>query len=113
MRRPVLVVLLLLVLVVLPAALFAQSQATTGVIEGVITDASGAALPGVTVTIHNMDTNYAQTVITDSGGRFRGVLLPLGKYEVTATLQGFSTSVMKGLDLGVGQTLPANASRPG
>ena len=110
MRRPVLVVLLLLVLVVLPAALFAQSQATTGVIEGVVTDASGAALPGVTVTIHNMDTNYAQTVITDSGGRFRGVLLPLGKYEVTATLQGFSTSVMKGLDLGVGQTLPANAT---
>ena len=110
MRRPTLVLLVVCALV-LPATLFAQSQATTGVIEGIVTDASGAALPGVTVTIHNIDTNYTQTVVTDSGGRFRGVLLPLGKYDVTATLQGFSTSVMKGFDLGVGQTLTLPTSR--
>jgi carboxypeptidase family protein/TonB-dependent receptor-like protein len=104
MRRTTLALLLAL----LPAVLFAQSQATTGVIEGVITDASGAALPGVTVTLRNTETNYAQTVITDSAGRFRGLLLPLGKYEVTAALEGFGTSVLRGYDLAVGQTLTAN-----
>src|SRR5204863_3266035 len=95
----------LAILLLLPLGLFAQSQATTGVIEGVVADASGAALPGVTMTVHNTATNYEVTVVTDSAGRFRAVLLPLGPYEVTAALQGFATVVQKGLDLGVGQTL--------
>ncbi len=106
MRRMTLAVVLLLAL--LPATLFAQSQATTGVIEGVITDATGATLPGVTVTIRNTETNYTYTMVTDSGGRYRGVLLPLGKYEVTAALEGFSKSVLRGYELAVGQTLTAN-----
>jgi hypothetical protein len=93
-----------LLLLLLPLAIFAQSQATTGVIEGTVVDTSGAALPGVSVTIHNTATNFEQTVITDSAGRFRAVLLPLGPYEVTATLQGFAKSLQKGINLGVGQT---------
>src|SRR5207247_10301993 len=106
MRRPILVLVFLLL--VIPGSLFAQSQATTGVIEGVITDATGAALPGVTVSLRNTETNYSLPVSTDSGGAYRGLILPLGKYEVTATLQGFSTQVVKGLDLAVGQILTAN-----
>ncbi len=105
MRRTSFVLSLLLLL---PATLFAQSQATTGVIEGVVSDATGAALPGVTVTLRNLETNYSQNLVTDSGGRFRGVLLPLGRYEVTATLAGFATRTLRGFDLGVGQTLTAN-----
>jgi hypothetical protein len=107
MRRPALLVLILLALL-LPAVLFGQSQATTGVIEGVISDASPAPLPGVTVTLRNLDTNYTQTLVTDSAGRFRGVLLPLGKYEVAATLEGFGSRTLRGFDLGVGQTLTAS-----
>ena len=106
--RPSARVLLFACALLLPSFLFAQSQATTGVVEGIVSDASGAALPGVSVTLHNTGTNYSQTVVTDSGGRFRGVLLPLGKYDVTASLQGFSTQVLKGFDLSVGQTLTAN-----
>ncbi len=108
MRRPIFVVVLLTVVAFVPALLVGQSQAITGVIEGVITDASGAAVPGVTVTLRNTGTNYTQTVVTDSAGRYRGLLLPLGKYEVTATLEGFSTQVRRGYDLAVGQTLTAN-----
>jgi hypothetical protein len=96
---------LAILLSLLPSFLFAQSQATTGVIEGVVTDATGGALPGVTITLHNTATNYSQTVVTDSAGRFRAVLLPLGPYEVKAQLEGFAPQVVKGLDLGVGQTL--------
>ena len=88
-------------------SLFGQSQATTGVIEGTVVDASGAALPGVTVTAKNTATNFEQIAVTDRQGRFRIVLLPLGPYQVTASLEGFGTVVEKGYDLGVGQTLTA------
>jgi hypothetical protein len=108
MHRPALVLFLLLLLV--PAAVFAQSQATTGVIEGIVSDATGAPLPGVTMTLRNIETNYTQNLVTDSSGRYRGVLLPLGKYEVTASLEGFASRTLRGFDLGVGQTLTANMS---
>ena len=85
--------------------LWAQSQATTGVIEGTVTDESGAVLPGVTVTLVNTATNFQQVLITDSRGRFRGLLLPLGPYEVTAALEGFATLVRDGLQVTVGKTI--------
>ena len=99
-----------LLLFLVPLSLFAQSQATTGVIEGVVSDSTGAALPGVTVVVRNSDTNYTQNLVTDSGGRYRGVLLPLGHSEITASLEGFGTKVQKGYDLAVGQTLTANVT---
>src|SRR5947209_7162839 len=83
----------------------AQSQATTGVIEGTGVDATGAVLPGVTVSLRNTATNFVQVDVSDSTGRYRGVLLPLGPYEAKATLEGFAPQVVKGLDLGLGQTL--------
>src|SRR5688572_13973102 len=100
--------LLLLSVLFLPALVFAQS--TTGVIEGVVSDASGAALPGVTVTLRNVETNYTHTLVTDSAGRYRGVLLPLGRYDVSATLSGFATRVSRGHQLAVGQTLTADVT---
>jgi hypothetical protein len=94
----------LVLLVTLGTFVFAQSQATTGVIEGTVSDATGGALPGVTVALHNTATNFEQTQITDSAGRYRGVLLPLGPYEVKASLSGFGPQTVRGIDLGVGQT---------
>ena len=82
-----------------------QSQATTGVIEGTVSDESGAVLPGVTVTLTNTATNFDKVLITDSRGRFRGLLLPLGPYRVTASLEGFATLVREGIELTVGQTI--------
>src|SRR4051812_3936526 len=104
MRRSWFPVSLLVVVLLLPLSLFAQSQATTGVIEGTVVDSSGAALPGVTIVLRNTATNFEQTQVTDSAGRYRGVLLPLGPYEVTASLEGFGKSITRGIDLGVGQT---------
>ena len=101
MRRLLLSFLVLL----LPVVLLAQSQATTGVIEGTVTDPEGALLPGVTITLRNTATNYEQSVVTDASGRFRAVLLPLGPYEVKAVLDGFAPVVQRGLELGLGQTL--------
>ena len=84
---------------------FAQSQATTGVIEGTVLDPSGAVLPGAGVVLRNTATNFERSVTTDADGRFRGLLLPLGPYRVSASLSGFATSVREGLNLAVGQTI--------
>jgi Carboxypeptidase regulatory-like domain/TonB-dependent Receptor Plug Domain len=89
----------------LPAAAFAQSQATTGIIEGTVLDPSGAALPGATVTLHDTATNFERVVVSDGAGRFRAPLLPLGPYRVTVALEGFATLVREGLDLSVGETV--------
>ena len=88
-----------------PPAVFAQSQATTGVIEGTVLDASGAPVPGATVTIRNTATNFERVIQTDGDGRFRGLLLPLGPYRVTVALAGFATLVRDGINLAVGQTV--------
>ena len=58
-------------------AAFAQTAAT-GNIEGVVTDASGGVLPGVTVVIKNAETNVAREVTSDSGGRYRATALQPG-----------------------------------
>lgn len=90
---------------VLVPPVLAQSQATTGVIEGIAVDETGSPLPGVTVTLTNTATNFTQTLVTDARGRFRGVLLPLGPYRVSASLEGFATLVREGLELTVGRSI--------
>jgi hypothetical protein len=62
-------------------------------------------MPGVAVVLKNTATDFERTVVTDSGGRFRAPLLPLGPYTVTASLDGFATIVREGLTLAVGQTM--------
>jgi outer membrane receptor for ferrienterochelin and colicin len=84
---------------------FAQSQATTGVIEGSVLDQSGAVLPGASVTLKNTGTNFERIVTTDKDGRFRGLLLPLGAYRVSVSLPGLATAVRDGIDLAVGQSV--------
>jgi len=102
LRSSVLAFALILALV---PRLGAQSQATTGIIEGLVLDPEGAIRPGATVVVRNTATNFEQTHVTDVNGRFRALLLPLGPYRVTVTLQGFATLVRDGLTLSVGQTV--------
>jgi hypothetical protein len=91
-----------------PARGAAQAQAANGNIEGVVRDTTGAALPGVTVTVTNMDTGAQRTALTNEDGAYRAVLLPLGRYKVTAELQGFKTFEQQGVSLSAGQTALIN-----
>ncbi len=91
-------------LIVLPFA-FAQSQATTGLIQGNVADPSGAVVQGATVTVINIDTGFERTVTSNSDGFFSAPLLPLGKYRVTTTAANFTKSVLEGIELNIGQTL--------
>ena len=91
-----------------PAVAFAQAQAANGNIEGTVRDGSGAVLPGVTVTVTNTDTGAARSTVTSDGGVYRALLLPLGRYTVTAELQGFRKYEQTGLTLSAGQTIVLN-----
>src|SRR5436190_9980120 len=78
-------------------------------VGGIVTDDSGAALPGVTVTITNTANGRAQSVVSGSDGRYRVVQLQPGPYLVSAELQGFSTS-RRNVTLVVGSDAELNIS---
>ena len=83
---------------------FAQSTAINGTIEGTVTDDQGALLPGVTVTVTNIDTGEQRVVVTNESGLYRAPLLSLGTYRVAAELQGFKKFEQTGVSLRAGQT---------
>jgi hypothetical protein len=95
--------LALALLLVLSVPGLGQTQATTGVISGTVVDPSDAVLPGASVAIRNTATNFEKTETTDTAGRFRAILLPLGPYRITVTLPGFTSLVREGITLSVGQ----------
>src|SRR5437899_6441760 len=80
-----------------------SAQVTTGTISGVVQDASGAVIPGVSVTVRNMDTGIARSVTTDERGRYTAPNLTLGNYEVEGQLTGFQTEIRSGITLTVGR----------
>jgi hypothetical protein len=88
----------------------AQSTAANGAIEGTVSDTSGGVLPGVTVTIRNVNTGAERSVITNEKGIYRAPLLPLGTYQVVAELPGFKAFKQTDIALSVGQTATVNAT---
>src|SRR5512146_2818261 len=73
-----------------------SAQAVRGTIQGTVTDASGGALPGVAVETKNIATGVSQMAVTNAEGRYTAPDLPLGEYEVTASLAGFQTVNRRG-----------------
>lgn len=82
----------------------AQSQALNGQIEGVVTDANGAAVPNATIMVTNTQTGTTRTVTTDENGVYRVPLLPLGTYKLTAEASNFKKLVREGITVTTGQT---------
>jgi hypothetical protein len=61
-------------------------------VGGAVTDQSGGALPGVTITVANTATGRSQSLVTNNDGRYRAVALTPGPYLISAELQGFATT---------------------
>ena len=68
---------------------FAQ-PAQTGTIAGVVQDASGGVLPGVTVTITSQERGFVRSAVSDEQGRYVFAAVSIGNYTVEATLAGFA-----------------------
>lgn len=84
---------------------FAQSQATTGLIQGTVVDQNNAVVPGASIVVKNTETGFERTVTSNSDGFFSAPLLPLGKYRVTADKEGFAQNILENVQVTIGQTL--------
>ncbi len=90
-------VIIALVLLTTPS----YSQGVTASIVGTITDATGAVLPGVTVTATNEGTGLRREVFTNESGNYTIPLLPVGTYTLETGLPGFRTEIRTGITLNV------------
>ncbi len=97
-----------LVLVSAAPCAFAQSQITTGVIQGNVSDPQGAFVQGADVEAKNLDTNQSRTLATGNDGRFIFLQLSPGRYLVTVKKAGFASLVQQNLSLTVGQAITLN-----
>ena len=94
---------LLIGILMLAASAFAQSQATTGNIEGRVADSNGAAVPNVTVTATSLDTGLQKTAQSNDEGNFVLPLLPPSNYKVvTSATTGFAPTTYENIKVTVG-----------
>jgi outer membrane receptor protein involved in Fe transport len=88
----------------------AQSQATTGNIEGRVLDPKEAAVPGATLTATNQQTGLEKTATTTDEGVFILSFLPPGPYTVSANANGFSPAEVKDVIVTVGGRVPLDVT---
>src|SRR3989449_8819509 len=72
-------------------------------VQGTISDATGAVLPGASVNVKNSGTGSSVELVTDERGRYLAPVLQPGEYEIQASLPGFQTVTRRGIRLAVGQ----------
>jgi hypothetical protein len=87
---------------------YAQVSATTGAINGKVSDATGGVLPGVTVTVASPSMQGTRTDVTNEQGDYRFPAVPPGDYRITYELTGFGTVVREGVRVGLGFTATLN-----
>ena len=87
---------------------YAQGGGTTAAITGVVTDTSGAVIPGATVKVKNNATGAEYEAVTSSDGSYTVPALNPGGYTVTVTLMGFKTGVLNNVRVNAG--VPASAN---
>ncbi len=80
-----------------------NAQSNSGSVNGVVTDPSGAVIPGASVTIQNPVSAYSRTTTTDNTGHFRFSNLPFNPYHLTVTRDGFASLAT---DVDVNSVLP-------
>lgn len=75
-------------------ALNVNAQYTTGQVQGIVKDQSGASVPGATVTLVNVETNLQRTYTTTPDGSYLFVGVPSGNYQISAVAKGFTKSTV-------------------
>ena len=89
----------------------AWAQSALSTIQGTVKDESGAAVPGVTITVTSPALQVPQTTaVSEADGNYRIGELPAGTYKVTFELPGFKTVVLNDFRLGIGFVARADAT---
>jgi outer membrane receptor protein involved in Fe transport len=104
--KPLMLWALAAVLFLSPTTAFAQ--ALYGSVTGNVTDTSGAAVPGATVTITNADTGLELSTVSDETGAYTVRNVPGGNYTLKASLQGFKEFVQTNIPVVVGGIVRIN-----
>ncbi|HSZ19272.1 MAG TPA: TonB-dependent receptor [Candidatus Acidoferrum sp.] len=103
-------IVVVLLLAIVSAPLFAQVGATGATLIGTVKDATGGAVVKAAVTLRDTGTNRAYTATTNESGLYILASVPPGNYDLTVEASGFSKSVQTGIELTVGQTANADVS---
>src|SRR3990172_3790282 len=88
--------------------LYAQTMA--GTIQGTVTDATGAVVPGASITATNLETGLQRSTTSSGAGLYSMPNLPPGRYRVQMSAPGFQTSIRDNIDLILGQQLVLNTA---
>ena len=83
-------------------------QVVGGSISGTVRDETGAAIPAAVVSIKSLETGSERKLASDESGRYSAPSISVGRYEVTASKEGFRPQVRTGIDLTVGQSTVVN-----
>lgn len=97
-------------LCILGLSFFPVEAQVSANLSGRVTDPAGAAVPGASVTANNLDTGNSRTTLTNQAGEYQLFELPVGRYEVRASKDGFAEKVRTGILLVVGQDATADLS---
>src|SRR5215467_7150276 len=84
---------------------FGQTQITTGTVQGDVLDERGGSVPGASIEVKNLDTNFIKTETTDAEGHYALLNLTPGRYTITFSKTGFTTVVLQNINVTVGQAL--------
>ena len=90
------------------ASTLAFGQNFSAAISGIVRDASGAVVPGVTITVKHIESGLTRTTLTNETGGYNMPALPVGAYEITTDLAGFKQQVRRGINLVIGQDAVVN-----
>jgi outer membrane receptor protein involved in Fe transport len=104
--------LLFLLMSTTHASSYAQTSAVAGIIEGTVTDQTGAVIPKASVTITETLTRQTRSVTTDERGFFRANQLPVGTYSLVAEFPLFQPYRQTGITLTLGATLHLDVVLP-
>ncbi|HEX3437916.1 MAG TPA: carboxypeptidase-like regulatory domain-containing protein [Pseudacidobacterium sp.] len=100
----------ILLLLLASISVSARAQIVGASISGTVRDTSGAAISQADITVHNLETGAERRVASDSEGRYAVPSIPVGRYEVTAQKEGFSTQTRSGVNLVIGQSAVVDLS---
>ena len=88
----------------------ARGQVEQGAVTGRVSDQLGAAVPGASVTVKRVETGVTTETVTSDTGQYAVPYLPVGTYEVTANLAGFTTARVTGVVVRIGLTATVDLS---
>jgi hypothetical protein len=96
--------LLVVLATTIGCAVTLNAQTVTGTLQGTISDTRGAVVPGAELIVRNLETGQERKLTTNGEGYYSASFLPLGRYTLTASGQGFASVTQENIEITLNQT---------